>query len=352
MEEEGLHSASSLALALAGGDLAGLATPLLARAAEVYRENLHGNWGEWRAVREEICTIAPPTSGDFAGYDFSGGVVRIGGDGRGRLGEGEVAELRRLLLRLMPWRKGPFEFLGVGIDSEWRADWKWGRLRGKISALRGRRVLDVGCGNGYYLWRMLGEGAELALGIDPSQLFVAQFRTMKRYCGGCAAFVLPLTSAQFSAEFSAEFAGRDGVGFDTAFSMGVLSHRREPKAHLRELVGVVRDGGEVVVESLVVDGGADEVLRPRGRYAKMRNVYALPSVLALEGWLREAGVREVECVDVGYTTVEEQRATEWMPFESLVDFLAPSEEGEGGVRRTIEGYPAPQRAIFVGRKAG
>jgi tRNA (mo5U34)-methyltransferase len=77
----------------------------------------------------------------------------------------------------------------------------------------------------------------------------------------------------------------------------------------------------------------------------MRNVWFLPSVPALELWLRRAGFVDVRCVDVSTTTVEEQRGTEWMRFQSLSDFLDPADHS-----KTVEGLPAPRRAVIVGRK--
>ena len=71
------------------------------------------------------------------------------------------------LRALMPWRKGPFQFGDVFIDSEWRSDWKWQRLAAQID-LAGQRVLDVGCGNGYFGWRMLQAGAREVVGVDPT----------------------------------------------------------------------------------------------------------------------------------------------------------------------------------------
>nr|WP_169730591.1 DUF1698 domain-containing protein [Carnimonas nigrificans] len=39
---------------------------------------------------------------------------------------------------------------------------------------------------------------------------------------------------------------------------------------------------------------------------------------------------------------DEQRSTEWMTFQSLKDFLDPEDQ-----HKTIEGYPAPRRALLV-----
>ena len=47
-------------------------------------------------------------------------------------------------------------------------------------------------------------------------------------------------------------------------------------------------------------------------------------------------------VDLNQTSLEEQRATEWMRFNSLKDFLDPDD-----VNKTAEGYPAPLRAVIV-----
>jgi tRNA (mo5U34)-methyltransferase len=69
-------------------------------------------------------------------------------------------------------------------------------------------------------------------------------------------------------------------------------------------------------------------------------------VPALELWLRRAGFVDVRCVDVSTTTVEEQRGTEWMRYQSLSDFLDPDDHN-----KTVEGLPAPRRAVIVGRKA-
>jgi tRNA (mo5U34)-methyltransferase len=242
--------------------------------------------------------------------------------------------IRELLMQLHPWRKGPYEICGLFIDTEWRSDWKWERLRPHIQPLQGRLVLDVGCGNGYHGWRMLGEGARQVIGIDPTQLFVLQFEAMRHFLDRQAPLqVLPLAVQDLPANLQ---------GFDTVFSMGVLYHRRSPFAHLAELKGALRKGGELVLETLVIEGGLGEVLVPEGRYAKMRNVWFIPSAETLNSWLRRAGFRRIRLIDSSQTSVEEQRSTAWMRFESLADYLDPQDRN-----RTVEGYPAPRRAIFV-----
>lgn len=245
--------------------------------------------------------------------------------------------LRTVLQALHPWRKGPFDLFGVHIDTEWRSDWKWDRLKDHIRPLPGRRVLDVGCGSGYHCWRMRGAGAELVVGIDPTPLFVLQFAALQRYIGDHQVGVLPLGIEHLPPKLRF---------FDTAFSMGVLYHRRSPFDHLIELRDTLRPGGELVLETLVIEGGPGQVLVPDGRYARMGNVWFIPTPATLLQWLKKAGFRQPRLVNVTATTTEEQRATEWMRFHSLADFLDPADRG-----RTIEGYPAPRRAILVAEAA-
>jgi tRNA (mo5U34)-methyltransferase len=107
------------------------------------------------------------------------------------------------------------------------------------------------------------------------------------------------------------------TGFDTVLSMGVLYHRRSTMGHLVRLRGLLRPGGELVLETLAVDGGAGDVLGSPGCYARMRNVWSIPAVATLEPRVGDCGFRGVWVVDVTPTTTAEQRSSEWMRFESL-----------------------------------
>lgn len=295
-----------------------------------YRNRIHGDHADWQSAFDALPALAADT------VTLDSPAITAARDTSPS--NAERARLEAALMGLHPWRKGPFDLLGVTIDSEWRSDLKWARLAPHLSSLGGRFVLDVGCGNGYYLWRMAGAGARAAIGVDPSQKFLFQFRAVQRYLRTPGVFWLPLRSEDLPADMAA---------FDTVFSMGVLYHRRSPFRHLEELRAALRPGGELVLETLVVDGSPDTVLVPRGRYAGMRNVWFLPSPPALSNWLKRAGFDDVRIVDVTATTAEEQRATPWMRFHSLSDFLDPDD-----LTRTIEGHPAPLRAIAIARRAG
>ena len=236
------------------------------------------------------------------------------------------------LKRLSPWRKGPFHFGNVIVDAEWRSDWKWQRIENELSSLSGRCVLDVGCGNGYHLWRLKAAGAQTVLGIDPSPLFVIQFLAMQRYVQDSGVNLLPLAMEQFSAPNA----------FDTVLSMGVLSHRREPMEHLQQLKQCLKPGGELLLETLVLPGTDNDALSVDGRYARMRNVWELPTYQRVRQWLDTAGFITSRLVSADITSTDEQRTTEWMPFESLSEAL-----DESNPEQTIEGHPRPCRAVIV-----
>jgi tRNA (mo5U34)-methyltransferase len=242
------------------------------------------------------------------------------------------------LWALSPWRKGPFSVFGTHIDSEWRSEQKWARLAPHLQ-LQDQLILDVGCGNGYYALRMLGMGARRVIGIDPSPRFVAQFAALRHFLDlatPITADVLPLKSEDLPTDLAA---------FDTAFSMGVLYHRREPVQHLRELWSALRPGGTLILETMILHDEADGLLIPQERYAQMRNVWAIPGLSVLTHWVEEAGFEGAEILDITRTTTAEQRRTAWMTYHSLADFLDPSD-----TNKTIEGYPAPTRSIIRARK--
>ncbi|MCK5664601.1 MAG: tRNA 5-methoxyuridine(34)/uridine 5-oxyacetic acid(34) synthase CmoB, partial [Thiotrichaceae bacterium] len=196
-----------------------------------------------------------------------------------------------------------------------------------------RLVLDVGCGNGDHCWRILGAGAQMVVGVDPVQLHVLQFQAIRRLYGEAPVYVLPLTLEEIPDKTSI---------FDTVFSMGVLYHRRSPIDHLTDLRDCLRSGGELVLETLVIEGKQGEVLVPEGRYARMRNVWFLPTCDTLVSWMKRCGYKNIRVVDVNQTSMEEQRATPWMTFNSLQDFLDPNDPN-----LTIEGHPAPRRATII-----
>jgi len=300
---------------------------LPAQIATWQRGALHGQFKQWTNAVEFLPEMQPYR------LDLLHSVTA---ESETPLSPGQIKRIDTLLRNLMPWRKGPFSLYGVDIDTEWRSDWKWERVLPHLSDLSGRTILDVGCGSGYHLWRMVGAGAHLAVGIDPTQLFLCQFEAVRKLLGGDQrAHLLPLGIEQLPALNA----------FDTVFSMGVLYHRRSPLEHLWQLKDQLVSEGELVLETLVVEGDERTVLIPGDRYAQMRNVYFIPSALALKNWLEKCGFVDVRIVDVCQTTTDEQRRTDWMITESLAEFLDPNDPS-----KTVEGYPAPLRAVLIAKK--
>ena len=292
---------------------------------QLLQRDRHGDLDKWYAA------LAALPSWPIDSIDLDRNSVRI--KPVDSIDAAQREQLQTTLMQLHPWRKGPFDICGVHIDTEWRSDWKWDRLKHAIKPLAGRKVLDVGCGSGYHCWRMRGAGAELVIGIDPTLVFTMQFYALQHFIRDTRVGVLPLGIEQLPQKLRS---------FDTIFSMGVLYHRRSPFDHLLELREALRPGGELVLETLVIDGTAGNILLPDDRYARMNNVWFIPTTATLNQWLKKIGFKNPQLVNVTSTTTEEQRATPWMTFQSLAQCLDPLD-----ATRTIEGYPAPKRAIFI-----
>lgn len=299
------------------------------QVADWQQQQLHGDFGQW-AKTLRLLPEVEPSEVDLQNR------VKFGVESD--IQPGDAAKLQGLLQQFKPWRKGPFDLFGMSIDTEWRSDWKWDRVAPHLDSLQDRHVLDIGCGSGYHLWRMKGAGAKMAVGIDPGQLFIMQFKAIQKYAPQAITNdveLLPL--------------GVDDLPklqvFDTVFSMGVLYHRRSPIEFLTQCRDQLRKDGQLVLETLVIQGDEYSVLMPEDRYAQMRNVWFLPSTAALCLWLRRCGFKDIQVVDLNHTSVEEQRATAWMENQSLVDFLDPKDTS-----KTIEGYPAPLRAVITARR--
>lgn len=289
--------------------------------AERFAPDAHGHMEEWRGALEALprASVSRLELGDLVCVD-------------GPLSEDDRNRLHQALMTLHPWRKGPFRLFGIDIATEWRSDWKWRRVRPHLAPMDGHQVLDVGSGNGYFGWRMLEAGAARVVGVDPTLVFCMQHLAVNHYIGSTANHVLPL-----------RFEELPEITFDSVFSMGVVYHRRDPAEHVGRLYRHTAPGGQVVLESLVVEGPTSLV--PEGRYARMRNVWVVPTPEQMEDWLTEAGFEDVRLVDVTPTAVSEQRTTDWMRFQSLAEALDPADPS-----RTIEGHPAPVRAVVVARK--
>jgi tRNA (mo5U34)-methyltransferase len=285
---------------------------------------IQGDYPRWLSAYKRLPDILPTQSNTDAN------AINCGIEIRDKTKE----QVNACLQELIPWRKGPFNLFGTYIDSEWQSFMKWNRIENKIPNLANKRVLDVGCGNGYYMFRMSSQNPILLMGIDPGLLQVMQFWAVEKYINSSAA-VLPLAMQDLPKNLNC---------FDVVFSMGVLYHRKSPIHHIKELAGVLQQNGHLIIETLVIDGDKNSCLIPTDRYAQMRNVWFLPSIDMLKIMLKRCGFHHIECIDVTTTAIEEQRSTEWMKFHSLKQFLDKDQQS------TIEGYSLPKRATLVAQK--
>jgi len=231
---------------------------------------------------------------------------------------------------LMPWRKGPFKIDELFIDSEWQSFKKYNLLK-KHFDLQGRVVADVGCNNGYYMFRMLEEDPKEIVGFDPSPLFKTQFDFINHFVKSDIKYeLLGVEHLEFYEK-----------KFDTIFCLGVLYHRSDPIGSLKSLKRALKKDGELFVDTFMIDGEDEVCLTPKDRYSKIPNIYFIPTVLAFKNWLYRAGFKDVKVLEITQTDQYEQRKTEWIEGESLGEFLDKDDPS-----KTVEGYPAPKR-VYV-----
>ncbi|NRA45754.1 MAG: tRNA 5-methoxyuridine(34)/uridine 5-oxyacetic acid(34) synthase CmoB [Oligoflexales bacterium] len=233
------------------------------------------------------------------------------------------------LKAFIPWKKGPFRLFGTTIDSEWRSDLKWNRLHGNFTSLQGKRVADIGCHNGYFMFRMAAQNPELVIGFEPYAKHLINYQLIQQYAQvpNLAFELLGVEHIHFYPRF-----------FDTVFCLGILYHHTDPVGLLRKIYESLRPGGELIIDCQGIPGGEPHALVPSGRYARARGIWFLPTLSCLSNWLRRTQFRDLQCFYGQALSSEEQRRTEWAPIDSLQEFLDPNDSS-----KTIEGYPAPWR---------
>jgi tRNA (mo5U34)-methyltransferase len=264
--------------------------------------------------------------------DFSCDAVRIGK--ACELTPEDRQTVLQTLQSFMPWRKGPFEVFGIEVDAEWRSERKWNRLLPVLPDLAGKIVADIGCSNGYYMFRMLPHQPRLVVGFEPTLQHYYCFQTLNHLAGIENLFVEPL---------GVEHIALYNDCFDVVFLMGIIYHRISPIDVLRDIREAMRPGGTLIVESQAIPGSDPVALFPEERYAKVPGTYFVPTGPCLKNWMTRAGFADVEIFCSHPMSNQEQRKTAWMTFESFDDFIDPKNPD-----RTVEGYPAPWRVFLKG----
>lgn len=262
--------------------------------------------------------------------DFSGESVLIGRPDQ--LSREERQQLEAALRAFMPWRKGPFSLFGIEIDAEWQSFRKWQRLLPALPELAGKVVADIGCNNGYYMFKMAPHQPAAVVGFEPMLQHLYCFKALNHLADCRELAIEPLGVEQITLY---------PRSFDLIFLMGVIYHRPSPLTVLREVRTALKPGGSLILESLMIPGDEPVALSPAATYAKAPGVYFVPTASCLGNWLQRAGFKEIEVVNQQPMDPAEQRRTAWMSFESYADFIDPQNP-----KLTIEGYPAPHRIII------
>lgn len=246
----------------------------------------------------------------------------------------DAKQLKETALLMKPWRKGPFAINNLFIDSEWQSQIKYNLLEPHFN-LTDKIVGDIGCNNGYYLFRMLSHKPKKLIGFDPSAIYYSQFQFLNAYIKSDIVYeLLGVEHVEFYEH-----------KFDVLFCLGVLYHRSDPVMMLKSLYKGLNKGGELILDTFMIDGEEEMCLTPKDRYSKIPNIYFVPTVPALINWCHRAGFQDVEVITTMVTKPEEQRKTEWIDTQSLEDYLDPND-----VTKTVEGYPAPKRVYIKALK--
>jgi tRNA (mo5U34)-methyltransferase len=241
--------------------------------------------------------------------------------------------VQSVLETLKPWRKGPFRFGDLLLDAEWRSDWKWDRVERVMPGLKGKRVCDVGANNGYYLFRMLEHEPEFAVGVDPTGLYIAQFELLHALAGGPPIALEPVGVEELDVMVDT---------FDVIFLMGILYHQSDPLNALRICSRSLRKGGRIVLETITVPGDKPIAWFAESKYAGARGFYFLPTEACLEQWVIRSNLKVETKTEPIATTPEEQRSTGFRDGDSLAAGLDDDDPS-----LTVEGYPAPQRVVWI-----
>lgn len=287
----------------------------------------HGNYYKWIKILNSL----PKISTSYLNCSKSSIIIGK----KNEINEAQIKTLEKELLKLSPWRKGPFNIFGLEIDSEWRSEKKWQRIQNYLPNIKGMKIADIGCNNGYYSYKLLELQPDLIVGMDKTALYIIQFLALKAYTKQIQELiVLPCSSEEFNFK---------KIKFDLILSMGVLYHSKNPSSHLNSLRHLVKKNGYIILETIVSNKSENIDVKKNQTYAGMKNVGTIFTKKNLNDLMIYHGFKNIEIVNDSFTDSNEQRSTKWMIGKSFKDFILPN-------GNTLEGYPPVCRSIFVAQK--
>jgi len=266
--------------------------------------------------------------------DFSGDTVTIGKPGD--ISRDELARVHSVMRTFMPWRKGPFNVFGIEIDAEWRSERKWDRLLEEMPELKDKVIADIGCNNGYYMFRSAFHKPRFVLGFEPYVQHYFTFRTLNSFAS-LAHLEIDLLGVEHIHLFP--------DCFDIIFLLGIIYHRPSPIETLRDIFASLKPGGTLLIESQAIPGDQPVALFPEQTYAKVPGSWFIPTGACLINWLKRTGFSNIRLFCSHPMSSAEQRKTDWMIFESYEDFIDKEYS-----TLTIEKYPAPWRVYIKAEK--
>lgn len=244
------------------------------------------------------------------------------------------------LRQLGPWKKGPFSFFGVEIDAQWRSDIKWDRLHSTLDLdeIKGKKVADIGCHNGYFLWRLLEHDPEFILGIEPTLQHFLSFSLMKDFLISSPQNISYLpTNANILVRFE-KF-------FDLVFCLGVLYHTKDPLGLMQICRNALAPKGKVIFDTLIYPSDSEVSFTPHKKYAGIGGVWHVPSEKVFFTWAQRTGFKKCTRLYLGEQTYDEQKQTDWCSQPGQTSFLSKDD-----LSQTCEGYLAPLRAYYLCEK--
>ncbi len=282
---------------------------------------------------QEILSLVQKEKIRAKDWAVEGSAVRIGRSDD--LSPLQHESLLTALNQFKPWKKGPYTIFGHEIDSEWRSDLKWDRVYAELGSVKNEVIADIGCHNGYFMYRMAAEGAKHVIGFEPVPVNAFNHQLLQTFC--------PVPEISFEL-FGVEHIDLFPETFDTIFCMGILYHHTDPIGLLRKMKSALKPKGRIVIDCQGIEGEDSISLTPSGRSAGASGVWYLPTLIALQNWIKRAGLSQQRCIYSEPLSPIEQRATDWAAVKSLVDFLDPTDPS-----KTIEGYPAPYRHYVIAK---
>ena len=132
--------------------------------------------------------------------------------------------IQQHIAKLVPWRKGPFEYEHVFIDAEWNSHAKWQIVKDYLEQnsleLKDQKLLDVGSGNGYLSYQARLEGVEFVLPLEPTVLYFQQYAFLNHALK--AEYQIPMLLQRL------EHLPGQLQAFSQVWSFGLLYHQPAP----------------------------------------------------------------------------------------------------------------------------